>query len=171
MAYRAVLRLSRKQQCTTYGRINVYSKLYSEQLPALSQERSYHKGNNEGNNGHQESKNTWGQRSSLGAGLGIATAVIGGLSSQVLLAEEKQDKKVIDKETRYALRKYGLLFVLTIKILWAFIDVIDNYTNIVIVNSHLLGKSACLGSFINCGINTSFIGNGKYGNIGHILKL
>ena len=100
MAYRTALRLTRKQQCTTYGRVTSNSLLFSEQLPATCLESKYHSGNNGNNNGDQGSNNTWGQSIKFGAGLGIAAAVIAGIPSKVLLAEDKKGKKVIDKETR-----------------------------------------------------------------------
>ena len=100
MAYRTALRLSRKQQCTTFGRVTSNSSLLSEQLPVISLESKYHSGNNGNNNGYQGSSNKWGQGMKFGAGLGIAAAVIAGFPSQVLLAEEKKAKKVTDKESR-----------------------------------------------------------------------
>ena len=100
MAYRTALRLSRNQQCTTFGRVTSNGLLFSEQLPAISLESKYHSGNNGNNNGHQGSNDKWGQSIKFGAGLGIAAAVIAGLPGGVLLAEDKKEQKVLDKERR-----------------------------------------------------------------------
>ena len=97
MAYRAALRLSRNQQCNTYGRVNVSSILFSEQLPTLSQERRYHNGSN----GQEESQNKWNYFYKLAAGLGIATvATAAVLPAHELKAEEQAEKKTREKETR-----------------------------------------------------------------------
>ena len=101
MAYRVALRVSRNQQCTTYGRVNASSILFSEQLPTLSsQERRYHNGNN-GSNGHEESQNKWNQFYKVAAGLGIASvATAAGLPAHELKAEQKNEKKLTEKESR-----------------------------------------------------------------------
>ena len=101
MAFRTALRLSRKQQCTTFGRVTNNSPLFSEQLPAISLQSKYHSDNNGNNNGYQGSNNKWSQSIQFGAGLGIAAAVIAGLPTKALLAEDKPDKKVMDKESRF----------------------------------------------------------------------
>ena len=72
MAYRAALRISKNQQCTKYGRLNLGSILSSEQLPALSQERRYHQGSSE-NNGQEDSQGNWNHFHKIAAGLGVAS--------------------------------------------------------------------------------------------------
>ena len=101
MAFRAAVRLSRNQHCSTYGRINLSSVFLNEQLPSISQQRKYHKEQNGNHDGHQESNDQWGQWFKVGAGFGIAaTAMLAGLPSSTVLAEESQDRKLTDKETR-----------------------------------------------------------------------
>ena len=103
MAYRALVRLPRNQQCSTYGRININSGFLSEQLlPSVSQQRNYHEdGQKENHGGHQEYNSRWSQRFKAGIGFGIATtAIVAGLPAHSLLAEENQDMKTIGKETR-----------------------------------------------------------------------
>ena len=99
MAFRAAIRLSRKQQCTTYGRININSQLLSEKLPTISQGRKYHNGNN---NDDHESKGSWSGTLRFGAGSGVAAAIaVIGFPAHELNAEENNDKKVIEKESRW----------------------------------------------------------------------
>ena len=100
MAYRVALRISRNQQCSTYGRVNIGSALFAEQLPTLSQERRYHQGNN-GNNGQEEFQGKWNQFHKIAAGLGVASvAAAVGVPSQELKAEEASEKKTREKESR-----------------------------------------------------------------------
>jgi len=100
MAYRAALRISKNQQCTKYGRLNLGSILSSEQLPALSQERRYHQGSSE-NNGQEDSQGNWNNFHKIAAGLGIASvATVAGLQHNELKAEEADEKKTRDKEMR-----------------------------------------------------------------------
>jgi len=100
MAYRAALRISRNQQCSTYGRVNIGSALFSEQLPTLTQERRYHQGS-QGNNGQEDSQGKWNQFHTIAAGLGVASvAAAVGLPSQELKAEESSEKKTREKESR-----------------------------------------------------------------------
>ena len=102
MAYRAAVRLSMNQQCSTYGRINITSAFLSEQLPSVSQQRNYHNGQNGNNGGHQEYNSKWSQRFKVGVGFGIAaTTIVAGLPVHALLAEENKGKKITDKEGRY----------------------------------------------------------------------
>ena len=100
MAYRAALRISRNQQCSTYGRVNIGSTLFAEQLPTLTQERRYHQGSN-GNNGQEESQGKWNQFHTIAAGLGAASVAAAlGVQSQELKAEEASEKKTREKESR-----------------------------------------------------------------------
>lgn len=100
MAYRAALRISRNQQCNKYGRINHGSILFSEQLPTLSQERRYHQGSSE-NNGQEHSQGNWNQFHKIAAGLGIASvATVAGLRDHELKAEEANEQKLREKESR-----------------------------------------------------------------------
>ena len=100
MAYRAALRISRNQQCNKYGRQNLGSILFSEQLPTLTQERRYHQGSSE-NNGQEDSQGNWNNFHKIAAGLGIASvATVAGLQHNELKAEQLKAEEVDEKKTR-----------------------------------------------------------------------
>ena len=101
MAYRAAIRLSRNQKCSTYRRISNNCIPLNEHIPTIYQVRKTHDGSSGKDNGQQQNSGKWTLPLKFGAGLGMAaTALAIGLPSKTILAEEDKEKKIAEKETR-----------------------------------------------------------------------
>ena len=101
MAYRAAIRLSRNQKCSTYGRISNNCIPLNEHIPTIHQVRKIHDGSTGKDNGQEQNSGKWTQLLTFGAGIGFAAAALAiGLPSKTILAEEDKEKKITEKETR-----------------------------------------------------------------------
>ena len=101
MAYRAAIRLSRNQKCSTYSRISNNCIPLSEHIPKIYQVRKTHDGSTGKDNDQQQNSGKWTPLLTFGAGIGMAAAVLAmGLPSRTILAEEDKEKKITEKETR-----------------------------------------------------------------------
>ena len=101
MAYRAAIRLSRNQKCSTYRRISNNCIPLNEHIPTIYQVRKTHDGSSGKDNDQQQNSGKWTPFLKFGAGIGMAAAALAiGLPSKTILAEENKEKKITEKETR-----------------------------------------------------------------------
>ena len=101
MAYRAAIRLSRNQKCSTYRRISNNCIPLNEHIPTIYQVRETHDGSTGKDNDQQQNSGKWAPLLTFGAGIGMAAAVLAiGLPSKTIQAEEDKEKKITEKETR-----------------------------------------------------------------------
>ena len=104
MAYRAAIRLSRNQTCSTYRRITNNCIPLNEHIPTTYQVRKIHNGRTGKDNGKEQNSGKWTPLIAFGAGIGFASAALAiGLPSKKILAEEDKEKKITEKETRLVL--------------------------------------------------------------------
>ena len=101
MAYRAAIRLSRNQKCSSYRRISSNCVLLNEHIPTIYQVRKTHDGSTGKGDDQQQNSGKWTPLLTFGAGMGMAAAVLAiGLPSKTIMAEEDKEKKITEKETR-----------------------------------------------------------------------
>ena len=101
MAYRAAIRLSRNQKCSTFKRISNNCIPLSEHFPTIYQVRKTHDGSRGEDDDQHQNSGKWTPLLTFGAGIGMAAAVLAmGLPSRTILAEEDKEKKITEKETR-----------------------------------------------------------------------
>ena len=104
MAYRAAIRLSRNQKCSTYRRITNNCIPLNEHIPTIYQARKIHDGRTGKDNGKEQNSGKWTPLIAFGAGIGFASAALAiELPSKKILAEEDKEKKITEKETRLVL--------------------------------------------------------------------